>query len=218
MVLKLYGHPVSTCTRKVLCTFAEKKVTDFEFVVIDLPKGQHKSPEHVARQPFGQIPVLEEVNEKGEVAFRLFESRAIIRYLDAILPGTRLTPADARKHALMEQWISVEASDITPKLMTIIKECLLKPLFTGQPTDNAVVEAALPPARKDLDVYEAQLGKTPYLTGDEFTLADLGNLPYFEYLMTTPGKAMVEERPNLAAWWKRCSERHSWQVATGKAK
>jgi glutathione S-transferase len=52
--MKVYGNPASTCTRKVLTVFAEKGVEP-EFVTIDFAKGEHKSPEHMARQPFGQV-------------------------------------------------------------------------------------------------------------------------------------------------------------------
>src|SRR4051795_9201851 len=81
--MKVYGHPISTCTRKVLATLAEKGAA-FEFVVVDLFKGEHKAAEHLARQPFGQVPVLEHDD------FRMYESRAIIRYLDEVLPGKKL--------------------------------------------------------------------------------------------------------------------------------
>src|SRR4051812_27691948 len=111
--MKVYGHPMSTCTRKVLATLAEREAP-FELVLVDLMKGHHKAPEHLARQPFGQIPVLEE----GD--FRLYESRAIIRYLDEVLPGHKLTPSDAKGRAVMEQWISIESSNFTPHAMKII--------------------------------------------------------------------------------------------------
>ena len=52
MTIKFYGHPMSTCSRKVLTALAEKKA-DFEFHHVELMKGEHKQPEHLARQPFG---------------------------------------------------------------------------------------------------------------------------------------------------------------------
>jgi glutathione S-transferase len=58
MVLTLYGFHLSTCTQRVAIVLLEKKVA-FKFVEIDMRKGEHKSAEHLKRQPFGQIPVLE---------------------------------------------------------------------------------------------------------------------------------------------------------------
>jgi glutathione S-transferase len=57
MVLTLYGHPQSTCTKRVLTVLKETN-TPYEFVLIDLVKGAHKAPEFLAKQPFGQMPAL----------------------------------------------------------------------------------------------------------------------------------------------------------------
>jgi len=68
-------------------------------------KGEHKAPANMARQPFGQMPSLED----GD--FKLFESRAMIRYIDETLPGQALCPKDAKTRAHMNQWMSVESED-----------------------------------------------------------------------------------------------------------
>ena len=57
MVLKLYGWPKSTCTQRVGMALIEKKVP-FEFVMVDLFKGESKTPEYMAKQPFGQVPYI----------------------------------------------------------------------------------------------------------------------------------------------------------------
>ena len=57
MVLKLYGSPMSTCTKRVATVLHEKRIP-FELVFVDLMKGEHKSPAFTAHQPFGQIPYL----------------------------------------------------------------------------------------------------------------------------------------------------------------
>src|SRR5262245_37977023 len=105
--MKIYGHPMSTCTRKVLTVLAEKG-HEAEFVLVDLLKGEQKQPDHLARQPFGVVPVLD------DNGFRIYESRAIIRYLDEKLGGTSLTPTDMVGRALMNQWMSVEQSYLAP--------------------------------------------------------------------------------------------------------
>ena len=53
--MKVFGHPMSTCTRKVLTVLAEKG-QKFDFVLVDLSKGEHKQAEHLDRQPFGVVP------------------------------------------------------------------------------------------------------------------------------------------------------------------
>src|SRR5580700_11256719 len=105
-MLKLFGHPRSTCTRKVLMTLAETNLP-FEMTVIDFAKGEHKQEPHLHRQPFGRIPAID------DDGFTMFESRAICRYLNERASGN-LIPRDIKARAKMEQWISIETSEFTP--------------------------------------------------------------------------------------------------------
>lgn len=57
MVLKLYGHPNSTCTIRVLTILYEKDVP-FELVTVNMQKGEHKTAEYLEKQAFGVIPYL----------------------------------------------------------------------------------------------------------------------------------------------------------------
>jgi len=57
MVLKLYGSPISTCTIRVQAILYEKNIP-FEFVTVDMAKGEHKSPEYLEKQPYGVVPYL----------------------------------------------------------------------------------------------------------------------------------------------------------------
>lgn len=208
--MRVFGNPMSTCTRKVLTTLAEKQVKA-ELVVIDLGAGGHKAADFVAeRQPFGQIPAIED----GD--FRLYESRAIIRYLDQTLSGASLTPADAKGRALMEQWISVETSNFTPHAMAIIHQLFFGPMRGTQP-DMAKVEEGRTKLARCVAVLETQLARGPHLLGAQFTLADLCYMPYIEYVTQTASKDVIEGSPNVARWWKQIRERASWKLVTGKA-
>jgi glutathione S-transferase len=207
--MKIYGNPMSTCTRKVLTTLAEKQAK-FDFVTVDFATGAHKNADYMANhQPFGQVPALE------DNGFKMYESRAMMRYLDETLPGQALTPKDPKQRALMEQWMSVETSNVTPPLMTFISEYLFSSM-RGQKTDMAKVEAAKPKLERALDVLEKHLadGKGPHFLGDQFTLADICYMPYFGYAMGTPAKDILSARTNVAKWWQRVSERPSWKAAT----
>lgn len=206
--MKVYGHPMSTCTRKVLATLAEKGAP-YELVVVDLTKGEHKHPEHLARQPFGQIPVLED----GD--FRMFESRPIARYLDEVLPGTKLTPSDAKGRAVMEQWISIETSNFTPHAMKIIYEALFKRM-RGATIDESAIQAGRTSVGQTLDILNERLGAVPYFAGSDFTIADISYMPYVEYLFAAGHGDLITSRPNVSAWWTRVSTRPSWLKATGK--
>ncbi|HEU4412085.1 MAG TPA: glutathione binding-like protein [Polyangiaceae bacterium] len=206
--MKLFGHPMSTCTRKVL-TLLDEKGAKADMVVVDLMKGEHKQPPHLARQPFGQIPAIED----GDL--RLYESRAILRYLDETLPGPTLTPKDAKGRALMEQWISVETSNFTPHAMAILYQLFFGPMRGATP-DQAKVAEASEKLSAATEVLDRQLARGPYVLGDAFTLADICYMPYVEYVTQTSAKDAILSHPNVAAWWGRVSERPSWRKATGK--
>jgi glutathione S-transferase len=206
--MKIYGHPVSTCTRKVLCTLAEKG-QPAELVVVDILKGEGHQPEHLARQPFGQVPAID------DDGFVLFESRAIIRYLDETRPGTKLTPTDAKGRAIMDQWISVEQSNFTPPAMKVIWQQYFNKLL-GKPCDDAAVNEGLTGLGRALDVLEKRLAAAPFVAGEQFTLADICYMPYLEYLAATPSFSHVTDRPAVTKWWKTISARPSWQKAIGK--
>ncbi len=203
--MKVYGHPASTCTRKVLCALAEKGV-EYEFILVDIMKGESKSPEHLARQPFGVVPVLE------DDGFMLYESRAILRYLNAKLGG--LAPTDAKDIGIMEQWISVESSYFSPPAMKAVLEIFFSPM-KGTTPDPEVIAKGKADAAKALDVLERGLVGKEYLAGT-FSIAEITYAPYVQYLMDTGLGDIVKERPNVAAWWTRVSERPSWQKALGK--
>jgi glutathione S-transferase len=57
MALKLYGHPLSTCTKRVLVVLKETN-TPYEFISVDLFKNEHKTGDFYKKQPFGQVPYI----------------------------------------------------------------------------------------------------------------------------------------------------------------
>lgn len=100
MVLKVHGVAQSTCTRRVLVVLEEKKVP-YELVTVKFMEGEHKKPAHLAIQPFGKVPVLE------DDGFFLYESRAIAKYIAKKYEGqgTKLIPVDGdlKAYGLFEE-------------------------------------------------------------------------------------------------------------------
>lgn len=207
--MKVYGHPMSTCTRKVLMTLAEKGA-HAEFVLVDIMKGAGHGAEHLARQPWGQVPVLED-----DDGWQLYESRAICRYLDEKLPGPKLTPADLRQRAAMEQWVSIETSNFTAPAMKIIYQLLFSK-FMGKEPDLAVAEEGRKGVRRAVAVMDRQLEGHNFLIGDGLTLADIFFMPYIEYLGMCGEIGLITESPRVAAWWTRVSERPTWLTIAGR--
>ncbi|TRM64614.1 thioredoxin-like protein [Schizophyllum amplum] len=202
-VLTLYGHPMSTCTRRVGIILMEKKIP-FKFVLVDLPKGDHKKPEYLAKQPFGQVPYLD------DDGFIVYESRAICRYLCDKFPqqGTSLVPTGLKAKAMFEQAVSIEGSNFDPLVSGAAAEKVFKPM-KGLKGNDDLAAALLSTLDKKLEAYEVILSKQKYLGGDEITLADLFHLPYGSILPMMGFKGL-EEKPNVARWWKDISSRESW--------
>jgi glutathione S-transferase len=178
-------------------------------VMVDIMKGENKSPEHLTRQPFGQIPALE------DEGFELFESRAMMRYIDQKLSGTSLTPSDPKARARMDQWMSVEQSNFTPHAMKVIMQTMFVPLRGGTP-DQEIIKAGRAETERCSDILDKALSKQEYIAGGTFSLGDISFMPYIEYLFAAQAGDIITARPSMAAWWKRISERASWKTATGK--
>ncbi len=202
-MIQIYGAAGSTCTRKVLTALIETN-TPYELNPVDLAKREHKQEPHLSRQPFGQIPTID------DEGFKLFESRAICRYLSA-KSGDQLVPVTLQGRALMDQWLSVEQSNFSPNAMKFIYHYTFK-----REQEAAVLESAESMIATAFAVLSVPLATQPFLAGDKFTLADIGFMPYLEYLEMSPIKAKLEQYPHVRAWWGRLRERDSWRKVTGR--
>ncbi|KAF8072286.1 glutathione S-transferase [Lyophyllum atratum] len=210
MVLKLYGSGGSTCTRRVGTVLREKKIP-FELVEVQLTKGEHKSPEYLAKQPFGQVPYID------DDGFILYESRAICRYLEAKFPnqGPKLVPTDIKENAIFEQAASVELNNFDAYAHKAVAEKIFKPYYGQTPSEEAFQELIKQLAGR-LDAYDVILSKQKYVAGNELTLADLFHLPY-GYMLKDAGSNIMddESRPHVLRWWKDITSRPSWEAVKG---
>lgn len=207
-VYKIKGLAGATCTRTLTLTL-EELGQKYEIDPINLFAGEHKAPEYIQRfQPFGQIPVLIDDD------FQLFESRAIIRYLATKHASESLYPTDLKKRALVEQWLSVNQSNEGP-VSDIVVEFRVKHL-RGQEPDESRVPAFLERLRIFLGILDKQLASTgAYLTGSDFTLADISFLPMLGFaLAEAPFANSLDEFPNVDRWWKSASSRQSYKTVT----
>jgi glutathione S-transferase len=99
--ITLWGFDASTYVRTVKMLLAEKGVTEFKQVPLDVLKGEPRSEEHRQRHPFGKVPVLDYDGT------RVLETAAITRFLNDKLPGVSLIPASAEDRARMDMVIGV---------------------------------------------------------------------------------------------------------------
>lgn len=201
-MIKVFGYPSSSCTRMVINTLYEKEAP-YIFKQIDLSKGEQQQAHYLEKQPFGLVPVLD------DNGFLLYESRAIIRYLDQKLKGIALTPKDIHAFARMEQWISIEQSYFSPPVVALIQQLYWWPIL-GKNQDRIVIEQAKNKVMHVLDVAERSLATQPYLSGEQFSLAEICWMPYLAYLFQAKVGELVAERPSVNQWWQTIQQRPAW--------
>ncbi|KAK1280038.1 putative glutathione S-transferase GSTF1 [Acorus gramineus] len=210
-IVKVYGMPMSTATSRVLMTLEEKEAS-YELVLVNILNGEHKHPDHLARNPFGQIPAFE------DGSLMLFESRAVARYVaKKYESGTDLLRSgNLEEAALVDVWLDVEANHFNAPIYAISYQYVIVPRLFGGAPDEKVVEENTAKLEKVLDVYEERLSKSKYLAGDFFSLADLSHFPYIHRLLRTPKATLITSRPHVNAWWEAISSRPAYKkVAAG---
>jgi glutathione S-transferase len=195
--------PGSPFARAVLITLEEKGA---RYRLARVVPGTLRSAEHLRRHPFGRIPVL----EHGD--FRLYETQAILRYLDRVLPEPGLTPTDARRAARMDQLMNVNDWYLFQGAGAVIGfQRIVGPRLLGVSCDESAIAAALPKARMAFDELAQLLGDAPYFTGETPSLADL----MLDFLQQTPEwEPLTAEHAGLRQWLARMQARPSMQATT----
>jgi len=163
------------------------------------------TPEVDAIHPFGKIPVL----RHGAVT--LCESRAICRYIDEVLPGPKLAPADPVKAAQVEQWVSIVNTHIDPVWLRQYLRAYVFPRTADGSPERDTIAAALPAMERQFAVMDKAVA-SGHLVGDSFTLADMNFIPIVYYMGTRPeSSALLGRSANLARYLERHMARTSVQ-------
>ena len=202
----VHGVPGSPYVRAVLLTL-EEKGADWRLQAMGM--GHNKTPDYLALQPFGKIPVLLD----GD--FRLYETHAILRYLDRVLRAPPLVPDDPKQAARMDQLISITNAHVRPEVSGAITFArIVAPKF-GIPIDESTIPPAIPAAEKCVAAIAELIGGQPYMAGEDVSLADLMLVPHLDYFaQCAEGEAILAPHPALGAWLSRMRARPS-MAATG---
>jgi glutathione S-transferase len=203
----IHSIPGSPFGRAVMATLEEKSA---RYRLVPVTPGTLKSPAHLARHPFGRIPVLE------HDGFSLYETQAILRYLDRILPEPSLTPADPRRAARMDQVLNVCDWYLFQGCGGVIGfHRVVGPKVMGLKPDEAAIEAAMPRARAVFAELARLLDSQPFFAGAALSLADLHLMPQIDFFTLTPEWAELgAPYQNLVDWLKRMQARPSFAATT----
>lgn len=196
-MLKLHQHPFSTFSRRVRIALIEKNIP-CELVEVDMMARAHRGPAYLALNPYGRVPTLE------EDGFLLYESTAILEYLEATHPTPPLVPADARGRAHVAMHMKLCDIQMARQTGTII---FPKRFLPKDRWDEAAMAQAKRDIEKHLDIVDSQLAGKEYMVGDRYSLVEVCYTPFVEFL------PLMEITPlaNVATWVRRMLDRPSAQ-------
>jgi len=203
----VHSIPGSPFGRSVLAMLEEKRAP---YRLSPLAPGSLKTPEYLALHPFGRVPVL------VHNGFKLYETQAILRYLDRVLPEPSLTPSDVKRAARMDQAMNVNDWYLFHDVgNVIIFQRVIGPQLMGLTPDEDVIKAAMPKAHAVYDELSRLLGEQPYFAGEAVSLADLMLAPAVEFFTIIPEWTVLgAPHANLVSWMKRMQDRPSMKATT----
>lgn len=202
----VHGIPGSPYVRAALLTLEEKGA---EYELAAMAPGGLKQQPHLSRHPFGRIPAFE------HDGWMLYETQAIMRYVDAVVPGPRLQPEEPHAAARMNQVMGITDWYVMPQVSApITRNRVVAPRF-NRPVDEDAIVAAIPNARICIAEIGRLLDGHAWLAGDALSLADLLLAAHLSMFALAPeGDAILQEHENLRGWLARIEARPSMQATT----
>jgi len=199
MAIALYHDVPSSNSDRVKIALAEKGLA-WDGVTVSLAKKDQKRPEHLRRNPYGKIPVID---DDGKI---LFESCIINEYLDEKYPNPPLMPKDPFMRGRGRILVDYALNYLHEPYWALRGEMLKK----ESERNVAMIDEKRRTLRKLLEYLEEALGDKPYFLGD-FSLTDIAVIPRF-LRMEAYGAMPTPTLPKLNQWLERMKERSSVQA------
>jgi glutathione S-transferase len=170
----------------------------YQIRLIDAP--DLASAEYREKQPFGQVPYLE---EEGRPT--LFETGAIV--IDVASRAGKLIPTAGDERALVVTWLFAALNSIEPFLMNVAE---VEYFIEDEAQKSARRPLVVAAAEQRLAQFETALGDRQWLVGDGFTIADL---MMASVLKIARGLDLLDRHPTVAAYQSRCLDRPAYRQA-----
>jgi len=194
-MLRILGRLSSINVQKVVW-IARELSQPFERIDVGGQYGGNREPDYLAKNPNGQVPVLED----GAVC--IWESNAIVRYLAAQYGRGVLWDKDPARRSEDDRWMDWALGELQPVMVPAFWGLMREPATA----DPAAIARSIAQTEKKLDILEAHLAQgRPYLSGDRFGLAEITLGPSVHRWLNMPVQRAV--RPALQSWYERISQR-----------
>jgi len=205
-MITLYGHAYSNNARKVHWALEELAIP-YVYKTINLMVGEQKTSEFRRINPLGRVPAIQD----GEVT--MFESNAILCYLEERYGKGKLLPETSVARAETYEWLWWQASDLARPML----EPFLSKLYASMgiaPFDDLRHKALVAASNAPLDALEAHLKGRDYVAGGLFTIADIA---IAESVGLADGSGIgLGGRPHIKTWFGRMSERPAFVATRAK--
>lgn len=205
--MKLYMVPAAPNPTKVMLYIAEREaaggVLPIEQIVVNTLKGRHREPEHLARNPFGTLPVLELADGRF-----LLESLSIIRFLETVQPESALVQGDAAEQALaydLERTVEFRFANFVGRYVHATNSPL------GLPANPELAQELQASMGQALDYLQGLLADgRDWLGGEHASLADITLQSALQFARFAKVD-VVEGYAALQAWDQRYRQRPAAQ-------
>lgn len=204
-MMRIYSFPTFNLT-KLLFT-AEELQLPYELYLLDVMKGDHKKPEHLARHPLGKVPAVE-INGQ-----HYFESNSICRLM-AELKGNQMYGNTPEERAQVNAWVDLFGYHIGRWLTVYFFEELVKPLLMKQQPDAAALKEAADFLNQQVPALDKALGQHAFIAGKEITIAD--TIGYSLMTMQDVTSVDLKAYGNVQRWYKEMSVRPAYARAMAK--
>lgn len=209
MTIELYVFPPSPRALKVLAVASHLGI-DYAQRMVDLVKGDQKTPEYAELNPNMRMPTLKE----GE--YVLWESSAILQYLAMKKPEAGLLPSDERGRLDVTRWQFWDVAHWDPACATFMFEYIAKPLVLGiNEPDEAALEKGIQQFHRIAKVLEGHLHGRSFVTGDKLTLADFSIAAPLVY--AEKAHLPLGEYGEIRRWYAAIGALPAWQKTLAAA-
>lgn len=199
-MIKLFGFP-GTRSSRVQWLLEEAKAP-YELVVVDVMKGGHKQPEHVARHPHGLVPAFADT----DTSLELIESAAMCLHVADCFPEAKLAPPlGTKERARYYELVIYTVSTLDPAVIPTFLQLMFTP---EDKRDVALIEKNKATFEVATGFLTRELGKGPFLLGESFSAADVA-LGYVLALAAQIG--LLEKHPTLADYSARLVQRPAFK-------